>query len=112
MTELLLTETNIKKLLWTFLEQSNKAGAFDLAESDIIYKSKKFLDGHESDPRLDTKLAWTIFIQGLNKGQLHGDYTFEESDVIIQCCKKIQQDHQIETTPKPEKSNEPVPYRI
>lgn len=86
-----LNMTNSIELLSQYIEVAQKAGAFVLAESDLLKRCRDVLMRGAQDHEINTHTAKNLFIQAVNKGQSKGAYSLEEASVIHKICQFVLQ---------------------
>ena len=91
-----LNMTNSIELLSQYIEVAQKAGAFVLAESDLLKRCRDVLMRGAQDHEINTHTAKNLFIQAVNKGQSKGAYSLEEASVIHKICQFVLQNINIE----------------
>lgn len=86
-----LNMNNSIELLSHYIEIAQKAGAFVLAESDLLKRCRDVLMRGTQDHEINTHTAKNLFIQAVNKGQTKGAYSLEEASTIHKICEFVLQ---------------------
>lgn len=105
-----LDSRNSLEILVQYIEVAQKAGAFLLAESDLIKRCKDVLLNGQEDHEVNIPTARTIFLQAVQKGQSKGAYTLEDASIIHKVCQFITQNISAESpAPQPPTTSTPTP---
>lgn len=87
-----LDSKNSVEILSQFVEVAQKAGAFLLAESDILKRGKDVLLRGVEDPEITQATARTLFMQAVVKGQAKGAYTLDDASIVHKVCQYLSQE--------------------
>lgn len=69
-------------ILIQYIEVAQKAGSYDLKESDILKRSVDVLVNNANDNEINEALALNLLIQGIMKGQKSGSYTLNDASLL------------------------------
>jgi len=82
-TIITLDKNSSIKILIQYIEISQKAGAYELKEAEILKRAADVLTNNAQDPEINENLAINLLIQGINKGQKHGGaYTLNDASLL------------------------------
>jgi len=82
-TVITLDKNSSIKILIQYIEISQKAGAYELKEAEILKRASDVLTNNVQDPEINENLAINLLIQGINKGQKHGGaYTLNDASLL------------------------------
>jgi len=65
-----------------YIEVSQKAGAFDLKEADVLKRAVDFLVNNAPDNELNEGVALNLLVQGIVRGQKHGAFTLNDAALL------------------------------
>jgi hypothetical protein len=106
-TVITLDAKNSAEILFTYVEQAQKAGAFLLAESDILKRCKDVLMSGATDPEINASQARQLLIQACQKGQAKGGaFSLDDASIIHKVCQYVGANLEAQTVSPP--APEPV----
>lgn len=112
-----LDAKNSVEILHNYVEVAQKAGTFELAESDILKRCKDILLRGGQDPEINIPTARNLFVQAIHKGQRKGAYSLDDSSILHKVCQYVSQNISAEAPATPtldddlNSLSEPVPLR-
>ena len=65
-----------------YIEVSQRAGAFDLKEADVLKRAVDFLVNNAPDNELNEGVALNLLVQGIVRGQKHGAFTLNDAALL------------------------------
>ena len=80
---------NVLQYMIKYIEMSQTKGAYNLAESDLLKRSVDVAYRHLKDSEINDTMALDLLIQAIHKGQAHGDYTLNDSSLLFNVIKFI-----------------------
>jgi hypothetical protein len=84
-----LNDTNSIQILVQYVEVAQKAGAFVLAESDLLKRCRDVLLQGASDAEVTVPLARQLLVQAVNKGQAKGAYNLDDASILHKVCQYV-----------------------
>lgn len=82
-TIITLNIENSLQYILKYIEVSNSKGAFLLSEANILKRCFDVILYKFKDKEISLEKAKELVFQGLEKGQLHGDYTLDDASIIV-----------------------------
>jgi hypothetical protein len=102
-----LDKNNSINILIQYIEVAQKAGSYDLKESDILKRAIDVLVNNVTDNEINETLAVNLIIQGIMKGQKSGAYSLNDASLLHKVISFIVQ--LIESAQQAPTSAVPVP---
>jgi len=84
-----LNDSNSVQILIQYVEVAQKAGAFLLAESDLLKRCRDVLLQGATDNEVTVTLARQLLVQAVNKGQAKGAYNLDDASILHKVCQYI-----------------------
>jgi hypothetical protein len=108
-TVITLGTHNVLQYLIKYIEMSQTKGAYNLAEADLLKRSVDVVYRRLPDSEINDTSALDLLLQAIHKGQAHGDYTLNDSSLLFNVIKYINENKvALQAIPPPTPAPTPV----
>ena len=90
-TVITLDHKNSVEILSSYIELAQKAGCFQLPESDILKRCRDLLLKGVEDAEINVPTAKNLFVQGIQKGQSKGCFSLDDAYILHRVCTFVAQ---------------------